>query len=81
MQLQEAKNKFSAVVDAAVAGDPQQVTRRGEHAVVELAVDECQRLRHMERAAAPTFAHLLLAIPQDDADFERLPMGSRSLVM
>ena len=28
--LQDAKNRFSAVVDAAVGGDPQRVTRRGK---------------------------------------------------
>ena len=32
--LQDAKNRFSAVVDAALAGTPQQVTRRGKPAVV-----------------------------------------------
>ena len=32
--LQDAKNRFSAVVDAAVGGDPQRVTRRGKPAVV-----------------------------------------------
>ena len=34
--LQDAKNRFSAVVDAAMAGQPQQVTRRGKPAVVVL---------------------------------------------
>ena len=32
--LQDAKNKFSALVNAALAGEPQQVTRRGQPAVV-----------------------------------------------
>ena len=31
--LQDAKNKFSAVVEAAVAGHPQRVTKRGKPAV------------------------------------------------
>ena len=43
-QLQDAKNRFSAVVDAALAGEPQQVTRRGKPAVVVLAVSEYERL-------------------------------------
>ena len=43
--LQDAKNKFSAVVDAALAGVPQRVTRRGRPAVVIVAVDEYERLR------------------------------------
>ena len=75
--LQDAKNRFSAVVDAAVAGDPQRVTRRGKPAVVVLAVDEYDRLRHLEKANAPTFADLLLAIPRDDGEFERLPLSPR----
>ena len=75
--LQDAKNKFSAVVDAALAGDPQRVTRRGKPVVVVLAVDEYERLRHLEQAAAPTFAELLLALPQDDEEFERLPLAAR----
>ena len=76
-QLQEAKNRFSAVVDAALAGAPQRVTRRGIPAVVVLAVEEYERLRHLEQAKAPTFADLMLAIPQDDEDFDRLPLPPR----
>ncbi|MYA30173.1 MAG: type II toxin-antitoxin system Phd/YefM family antitoxin [Gammaproteobacteria bacterium] len=77
--LQDAKNRFSAVVDAALSGDPQQVTRRGKPAVVVLAVDEYERLCHMEKAAAPSFADLLLAIPQDGEEFDRLRLPARSL--
>lgn len=75
--LQDAKNRFSAVVDAAVAGDPQHVTRRGRPAVVVLAVDEYERLRHLEKTNAPTFAQLLLAIPQDGGEFERAQLPAR----
>lgn len=77
--LQDAKNRFSAVVDAALSGNPQQVTRRGKPAVVVLAVDEYERLCHMEKAAAPSFADLLLAIPQDSEEFDRLRLPARSL--
>ena len=35
--LQDAKNRFSAVVNAALAGEPQRVTHRGEPAVVVIA--------------------------------------------
>ena len=75
--LQDAKNRFSAVVEAALAGQPQRVTRRGKPAVVVLADDEYERLRLVEKAEAPTFAELLLAIPQDDGEFERLPLAPR----
>ncbi len=76
--LQDAKNRFSAVVDAALAGAPQRVTRRGRPAVVVLAVDEYERLRDIEKANAPTFAELLLDIPSDGHEFERLVLPPRS---
>ncbi|MCY3646722.1 MAG: type II toxin-antitoxin system Phd/YefM family antitoxin [Chloroflexi bacterium] len=76
--LQDAKNRFSAVVDAALAGEPQRVTRRGRPAVVVLAVDEYERLRQIEKANAPTLGELLLDIPQDGHEFERLPLPARS---
>ena len=76
--LQDAKNRFSAVVDAALAGEPQRVTRRGRPAVVVLAVDEYERLRQIEKANAPTLGELLLDIPQDGREFERLSLPARS---
>ena len=78
-QLQDAKNRFSALVNAALAGEPQQVTRRGEPAVVVLAVDEYERLRRLEKAEAPALGELLLGIPQDDQEFERINVLSRPL--
>ncbi|MCE8440088.1 type II toxin-antitoxin system Phd/YefM family antitoxin, partial [Rhodovulum sulfidophilum] len=42
--LQDAKNRFSAVVEAALAGVPQEVTRRGKPAVVVLSADDYRRL-------------------------------------
>ncbi len=43
-QLQEAKSRFSEVVELTLRDGPQMVTRRGEEAVVILAVDEYRRL-------------------------------------
>ena len=77
--LQDAKNRFSAVVDAALAGNPQRVTRRGKPAVVVVAVEEYERLRHLEKAEAPTLADMLLAIPRDDGEFDRFRLPSRSV--
>ena len=68
--LQDARNRFSALVDAALAGAPQRVTRRGRPAVVVLAADEYERLRRLEKANAPALAGLLLDIPQDDRSSE-----------
>ena len=77
--LQDAKNRFSALVNAALAGEPQLVTRRGQPAVVVLAVDEYERLRLLDNAGAPTLGELLLGIPQDDQDFERMSIPARFL--
>ena len=75
--LQDAKNKFSALVNAALAGEPQLVTRRGRPAVVVLAADEYERLRRLDRADAPALDELLTQIPQDDQDFERISVPAR----
>jgi len=39
-QLQEAKNKFSKLVDDAINDGPQTVTRHGRNVVVVLSMDE-----------------------------------------
>ena len=77
--LQDAKNKFSELVNAALAGEPQRVTRRGQPAVVVLAAKEYDRLCRLEEAHVPTFGELLLQIPQDDQEFERLDVVPRAL--
>ena len=91
--LQDAKNRFSALVDAALAGEPQQVNRRGKPAIVVLSVSEYERLcraekagasesetpRQMEEAGAPNFIEHLLAIPKGfDGDGFELPCRNRS---
>ena len=43
-QLQEAKSRFSEVVDLTLTEGPQLVTRRGEEAVVILAATDYCRL-------------------------------------
>ncbi len=66
-RLQDAKAQFSAVVDAALTGEAQVVTRRGKRAVVVLAATEYERLRQGERARAPGFIDHLLAVPRTPA--------------
>lgn len=75
--LQDAKNRFSAVVEAARRGRPQLVTRRREPAVVVLSYDEYARLRELEERATPSFVDHLLAMPTDDEPFERLELELR----
>jgi antitoxin Phd len=76
--VQDAKNRFSEVVEAA-RRMPQMVTKHGKPAVVVMDVVEYERLRHLERAQAPSFADLLLAMPQDDNEFPRRDVRMRDL--
>ena len=69
--VQDAKNRFSEVVEAA-RRRPKTVTKHGKPAVVILSADEYDRLRKLEHLKAPSFAELLLAMPTDDQEFERL---------
>jgi len=76
--VQDAKNRFSEVVEAARRA-PQTVTKHGKPAVVVVGVAEYDRLRRLERARAPTFADLLLAMPQDEGEFPRDNVRMRDL--
>jgi prevent-host-death family protein len=75
--IQDAKDRFSAVVEAA-RRRPQTVTKHGKPAVVVVAAEEYERLRQLERLKAPRFADHLLAIPKDDGEFERLTAAPRN---
>ena len=70
--LQDAKNKFSAVVDAAQKGEPQHVTKRGVDAVVVLSIAEYRRLAKIEQTPRKTFKEHLL-------DFPQLPKGMEDI--
>jgi len=78
-RLLDAKNQFSKVVEAALHGEPQHVTRRGREVVVIVAADEYLRLEKFKAATMPRFVDHLLALPKDDAEFERLPFQSREI--
>jgi prevent-host-death family protein len=68
--LQDAKNRFSAVVDAALRQGPQMVTRRGRPAVTVLATAEYEGLRKAAATSRPDFRTHLLAIPPADEKAE-----------
>lgn len=69
--LQDAKARFSAVVDAALAGEPQEVTRRGRPAVVVVGADDWARMTGAARAAG--FGAHLAAIPKGDDTVDPFP--------
>jgi antitoxin Phd len=62
--LQDAKNSFSAVVEAACKGTPQTVTKRGKPAVVVLSVADYEQLAQKAAQQRPSFVEHLLAFPQ-----------------
>lgn len=76
--VQDAKNRFSEVVEAA-RQNPQTVTKHGKPAVVVVAADEYERLRKLQQLKAPSFAELLLAMPQGKVEFDRLKATPRGV--
>lgn len=66
-RLQDAKAKFSALVDKAMLGVPQHVTRSGKRAVVVLSEQDFEILQRSAASRTDTpvsFVDHLLAIPK-----------------
>ncbi|MFN8465986.1 MAG: type II toxin-antitoxin system prevent-host-death family antitoxin [Caldilineaceae bacterium] len=60
-QLQEAKSRFSEVVDQALALGPQVVSRRGEEVVVVLSLVEYKRMQKSQASLGEFFRQSPLA--------------------
>jgi prevent-host-death family protein len=75
--VQDAKNHFSEVVEAA-REKPQTVTKHGKRAVVVVAAEEYDRLKKLEKRNAPSFKEHLLNMPKDDGSFERMRVKFRN---
>jgi antitoxin Phd len=77
--LQDAKNKLSAVLDAAAHGVPQIVTRRGIETAVVISYDEYERLIAQRRRPQPSLAEYLLEMPaaEEEVLFERIELMAR----
>jgi len=58
-QLQEARSRIADVLDAATAGEPQRITRRGKRAVVVVSEEEWNRLT----GEKPDFGAFLMNCP------------------
>jgi len=76
-QLQEAKSKFSEMIERTLANGVQIVTRRGKNAVVILPFDEYQRLTKQP----DSLVQFLLASPLKEAGlvFERDQNAPRNI--
>ncbi len=76
-QLQEAKNKFSNVVDKAQKNGPQVVTKHGKEAVVVISVEEYNRLIKPKTNLVKFFQNSPLA--SEEVLFERKDELPRSV--
>jgi antitoxin Phd len=74
-KLQDAKAKFSKIVDNAMKTGPQFVTRRGEKAVVIVSVEDYEEFVSNK----PSFKDFLLNCPKFEIDLERNKDLARSI--
>ena len=74
--LQDAKNKFSAVVDAARQGKAQVITRRGVPSAVVLSIEEFEKFQRFE-AANRLLYRPSAQYARDDGEFERMDVQLR----
>ena len=65
-KLQDAKSKFSKVVEDALQKGPQYVSRRGTEAVVVVSVKEYEELTSHK----PSFKEFLLNVPKMEEGFD-----------
>lgn len=80
-RLQDAKAQFSSVVEFALQGVPQHVTRRGKQAVVVVSEKDFIALQRNALVAAPSFIDHLLAIPKPATKGKSKPEKSSDLAL
>ncbi len=72
IRLRDAKATLSAVVEAAERGEATTITKHGKPAAVVVPVNDARRMYPGER---PSFADLLLSIPEDiETERDQSPM-------
>jgi prevent-host-death family protein len=77
--LQDAKNRFSEVVNLALSEGPQVVTRRGEEVVVVVARDEYAKLRMSGPSLVQFFRESPLVGVDLDLERDHSPLRDASL--
>lgn len=78
-RLQDAKTQFSQVVEAALQGEPQHVTRHGREAVVVVSEASYRALREGACAGTRGFVAHLLAVPKEDETFAPSRLALRDI--
>ena len=74
-RLQDAEAQFSAVVEGALRGVPQHITRRGKQAVVLLSEQDFAALQNQPGEQAHSFVQHLFAMPTEPAARRRKTNG------
>ena len=72
-QLQDAKNRFSEVVDNAMREGPQVVTKRGKEAVVVISIDEYRKIQQPKDSLIDFFQSSPLSEIELDIDRDKSP--------
>jgi antitoxin Phd len=79
--LQDAKNRLSEVVDAALGGEPQVVTRRGVPTAVVISFDDYERMSQIQRGRRPSLSQYLISGPALSGEpFDRIRLRPRDEV-
>ncbi|MCB0023753.1 MAG: type II toxin-antitoxin system Phd/YefM family antitoxin [Caldilinea sp.] len=65
-QVQEAKNKFSEVIERASHGDPQVITKHGTEVAVVISIDQFKSLK----ARSQSLVEFLLESPLSGSEIE-----------
>jgi prevent-host-death family protein len=76
-QLQEAKNKFSEVVEEAIKHGPQVVTKRGVETVIVISYEEYQKLLLSQHKLSEFFRTSPLVHVEEELDLSRDPRPAR----
>lgn len=79
-QLQTAKAQLSELIEAALRGEPQRITRRGRDAVMVLSEQAYVALKSSAKMDAPDFVAHLLAMPRQRA-VPNEPAASREKIV
>lgn len=78
-QLQEAKNKFSSLVNQAQEHGPQIVTKHGKDVIIVLSIEEYNKLVKPKKNLVQFFQDSPLA--QEDITFERSKEEPRDIIL
>ena len=75
-QLQEAKNKFSEVVEAALSNGPQVITKRGDDTAVVLSYTDYRKLLLVQKKLTDFFRESPLVGVELDLSRDSSPLRS-----